>query len=93
MVFATSLFTPFTEAHNRISNFNFFQALSLTPSTVSSALKIANVNGVDGHAGISTDYSNVAPRLGFAYSAALGRSSAAVSVSATSLGTTPPTPI
>src|SRR6202162_2073367 len=63
------LFTPFTEAHNRISNFNFFQALNLTPSTVTSALKIANVNGVDGHAGISTDYSNVAPRLGFAYSA------------------------
>jgi Carboxypeptidase regulatory-like domain len=63
------LFTPFTEAHNRISNFNFSQALSLTPSNVTSALKIANVNGVDGHAGISTDYSNVAPRLGFAYSA------------------------
>ncbi len=63
------LFTPFTEAHNRISNFDFFQALSLNPSTVTSALKIANVNGVDGHAGISTDYSNVAPRLGFAYSA------------------------
>ena len=66
------LFTPFTEAHNRISNFDFFQALSLNPSTVTSALKIANVNGVDGHAGISTDYSNVAPRLGFAYSAAPG---------------------
>ncbi len=64
------LFTPFTEAHNRIANFDFFQALSLNPSTVTSALKIANVNGVDGHAGISTDYSNVAPRLGFAYSAA-----------------------
>ena len=44
----------------------------MTPSTVTSALKIANVNGVDGHAGISTDYSNVAPRLGFAYSAVPG---------------------
>ena len=75
-----SLFTPFTEAHNRISNFDFFQALGLTPSNVTSALKIADVNGVDGHAGISTDYSNVAPRLGFAYSARPGQSSAAVSV-------------
>ena len=65
-------YTPFTEAHNRISNFDFFQALSLTPSNVGSALKIAGVNGVDGHAGISSDYSNVAPRLGFAYSARPG---------------------
>jgi hypothetical protein len=63
------VFTPFTEAHNRIANFDFLQALNLTPATVTGALKIANVNGVDGHAGISTDYSNVAPRLGFAYSA------------------------
>ncbi len=63
------VFTPFTEAHNRIANFNFFNALSLNPSSVTSALKIANVNGVDGHAGISTDYSNVAPRVGFAYAA------------------------
>jgi hypothetical protein len=64
------LFTPFTEAHNRISNFNFSEALGLNPATVTSALKIANVNGVNGHAGISTDYSNLAPRVGFAYSAA-----------------------
>lgn len=62
------VFTPFTEAHNRISNFDFLQALTLTPSTIGSALKIANVNGVDAHAGIKTDYSNVAPRVGFAYS-------------------------
>jgi hypothetical protein len=64
------VFTPFTEAHNRIANFNFVDALGATPGTVTGALKIANVNGVDGHAGISTDYSNVAPRIGFAYSAA-----------------------
>jgi len=63
------LFTPFTEAHNRISNFNFLEALNATPANVTSALKIANVNGVDGHAGIATDYSNLAPRVGFAYSA------------------------
>jgi len=62
------VFTPFTEAHNRISNFDFLQALGSSPSTVASALKIANVNGVDGHAGIKTDYSNFAPRIGFAAS-------------------------
>ncbi len=62
------VFTPFTEAHNRISNFNFTQALGDTGSTINNALQIANVNGVDGHAGIKTDYSNFAPRVGFAAS-------------------------
>jgi hypothetical protein len=62
------VFTPFTEAHNRISNFDFIQALSLTASNVTGALKIANVNGVDGHAGIKIDYSNIAPRIGFSAS-------------------------
>ena len=32
------------------------------------ALQVANVNGVDGHAGIKTDYSNFAPRVGFSAS-------------------------
>ena len=59
------VFTPFTEAHNRISNFDFNQAVSSSPANVASALKVANVGGVDGHAGIKTDFSNVAPRLGF----------------------------
>ena len=62
------LFTPFTEAHNHISNFDFFQALNSSPDSVTNALKVAGQNGVDGHAGIQTDYSNVAPRVGFAYS-------------------------
>lgn len=62
------VFTPFTEAHNHISNFDFLQALADTPSTVSSALKIAGVNGVSNTAGIPTDYRDVAPRLGFSYS-------------------------
>ncbi len=62
------VFTPFTEAHNHLSNFDFFQALNSTPATVGNLLKVAGQNGVDGHAGIQTDYSNVAPRLGFAYS-------------------------
>ncbi len=59
------LFTPFTEAHNRISNFDYLGALGSTPANVGSFLKVANVNGVDSHAGIKTDYSNVAPRVGF----------------------------
>ena len=59
------VFTPFTEAHSHISNFDFNQALGSTSANVNSALKIANVNGVDGHAGLKVDYSNVAPRVGF----------------------------
>jgi hypothetical protein len=62
------VFTPFTEAHNHISNFDYPQALASTASTVSSALKIANVNGVNSQVNIPTDYSNVAPRIGFSYS-------------------------
>ena len=62
------LFTPFTEAHGHISNFNYFQARADTPSNIANALLIANTNGVDGHAGIITNYDNVAPRAGFAYS-------------------------
>ena len=62
------VFTPFTEAHNHISNFDYPQALTLPAANISQALKVANVNGVDGHAGIKTDYSNIAPRVGFSYS-------------------------
>lgn len=63
------LYTPFTEAHDHISNFNYLQALSSTAGTVSGALQIAGVNGVSATAGIPTDYRDVAPRIGFAYSA------------------------
>jgi hypothetical protein len=63
------IYTPFTEAHNHISNFDYLQALGSTPTTVSSALKIAGVNGVSATAGIPTQYNNVAPRVGFAFSA------------------------
>jgi hypothetical protein len=52
------VFTPFTEVHNKISNFD--------PTTVS--ILQAGVNGVSRSAGVTTDYSNFAPRLGFAYS-------------------------
>jgi hypothetical protein len=62
------IFTPFTEAHNHISNFDFPEAMTLTPATVSQALKIAGVNGVDSQVNIPTDYSNAAPRVGFSMS-------------------------
>ena len=62
------VFTPFTEAHNRISNFNYVQALGSTAANVNNALQIANVNGVNANAGIKTDYSNFAPRVGFSAS-------------------------
>ncbi len=62
------LFTPFTEAHNHISNFDFGQALTLNAANVAQSLKIPGVNGVNSNAGIKTDYSNVAPRVGFSYS-------------------------
>ncbi len=61
------VFTPFTEAHGHISNFDFGQALTLPAANITQSLKIANVNGADGHAGIKTDYSNVAPRVGISY--------------------------
>jgi hypothetical protein len=60
------VFTPFTEAHNHIANFDFNSALAATPSTIGSSLQVASVNGVSSTAGIKTDYSNFAPRLGFA---------------------------
>jgi hypothetical protein len=63
------VFTPFTEAHNHISNFDYLQALASTPATVDSALKVAGVSGVSATANIPTNYNNVAPRVGFAYSA------------------------
>jgi hypothetical protein len=51
------IYTPFTELNNHISNFD--------PSCV--CILQAGVNGVSRTAGVKTDYSNAAPRLGFAY--------------------------
>ncbi len=62
------VFTPFTEAHNHISNYDFLEAIGNPTAATSSALKIAGVNGVSATAGIPTNYNNVAPRVGFAYS-------------------------
>jgi hypothetical protein len=63
------IFTPFTEAHNRISNYDFLGAIANPATATSSALKIAGVNGVSSTAGIPTQYNNIAPRVGFAFSA------------------------
>jgi hypothetical protein len=63
------VFPPFTEAHNHISNYNFLGALADPSTATNSALQIANVNGVNRSAGIGTSFDNVAPRLGFAFSA------------------------
>ena len=51
------VYTPFTEKNNHISNFD--------PSCV--CIIQAGVNGVSRTAGVKTDYSNAAPRIGFAY--------------------------
>jgi hypothetical protein len=63
------IYTPFTEAHNHISNFDFLQAQTLTSANINDALKIAGVNGVDSQVNIPTTYTDVAPRVGFAFSA------------------------
>lgn len=58
------VFTPFTEAHGHISNFDFNSALK--GASPNAALQVANTNGVSATAGVKTDYSNIAPRVGFA---------------------------
>jgi len=55
------VFTPFTEENNHISNFN----PNLT--SAGNAILQAGSGGVSRTAGIATDYSNVSPRVGFAY--------------------------
>jgi len=49
------VFTPFTEAHNNISNFD----------PVAAKIIIAGQDGVSPTVNIPTDFSNVAPRIGF----------------------------
>jgi hypothetical protein len=51
------VFTPYTEKHNYLSNFD---ALNLR-------INVAGVNGVSRTGDVRTDYSNIAPRVGFAY--------------------------
>ena len=54
------VFTPFTEAHGYLSNYDPYTNQMLVPGT----------HGVGKTAGVNTDYSNIAPRVGFAFLAA-----------------------
>lgn len=51
------VYTPFTERHGRLSNFSLAKGTLLIPGQ----------NGVGSTAGVRTDYSNFAPRIGFSY--------------------------
>lgn len=51
------LFTPYTETNNILSNFDINTG----------RIVVAGTTGVDSHGNVKTDYSNVAPRFGFAY--------------------------
>jgi hypothetical protein len=63
------VYTPFTEAHNKISNFDFNTAVKATSSAAAgNSLQVAGVNGVSNTAGIQTDHAGFAPRVGFSYS-------------------------
>ena len=66
------VFTPFTEAHGHLANFNWPLAQTLNASNIDSALEIPGVNGISSTAGIKTDYSSFAPRIGFAATVAPG---------------------
>ena len=50
------LFTPYTEVNNILSNFDIYQG----------KIVVAGINA-DSHGNVQTDYSNFAPRFGFAY--------------------------
>ena len=51
------LFTPYTDTNNILSNFD----------TDTGKIVVAGTSGVDGHGNVRVDYSNLAPRVGFAY--------------------------
>ncbi len=71
------VFTPFTEAHGHISNFDPVTNQILVPS---SSFKTLAAQGIDtsgmvpssSTAGVQTDYSNFQPRVGFAATVAKG---------------------
>ncbi|WP_158615360.1 TonB-dependent receptor [Acidipila sp. EB88] len=56
------VFTPFTEVHNALSNFD--------PAT--GTIILANVNGTNQYAGLNPTWTNIAPRIGFALTPAPG---------------------
>ncbi len=67
------VYTPFTEAHGRLSNYDSVNQVLLVPAAGYNFLKSqgADLSGVVSStptAGLKTTYTNVAPRVGFAYS-------------------------
>ncbi len=71
------IYTPFTEADGRISNYDPANHVLLVPAAGYNFLKSqgANLTGIQSStntAGLQTNYGNVAPRLGFAYTARPG---------------------
>ncbi|MCC6263115.1 MAG: TonB-dependent receptor, partial [Bryobacterales bacterium] len=62
------IFTPTTERHNRLSNFDPTDAAMLA----SGKIQMAGVNGISATNGIATQYNNFQPRLGFAATAGRG---------------------
>jgi outer membrane receptor protein involved in Fe transport len=54
------LYTPYTDTKNILSNFDIDTG----------TIVVAGTPGVDGHGNIQTDYTNFAPRVGFAYTPA-----------------------
>lgn len=68
------VYTPFTEAHGRLSNYDPVNHVLLVPAQGYNFLQSqgANLTGVVSStptAGLKTTYTNIAPRVGFAYSA------------------------
>ncbi len=58
------IFTPITEKHNALSNFD-----PTDPATLASGrIQVAGANGVNNAANIATQYGDLQPRVGFAYS-------------------------
>jgi hypothetical protein len=71
------VYTPFTEAHGRLSNYDPVNHVLLVPDQGYQFLKAqgANLSGVVSStptAGLATTYSNIAPRVGFAYNPVSG---------------------
>jgi hypothetical protein len=56
------IFTPFTEKHNALSNFDPTDPATLTGGQI----QVAGANGVSSTVNISTQYRDIQPRLGFA---------------------------
>jgi hypothetical protein len=62
------VYTPFTEAHNKYSNFltGCLNASATTP--IADGTSCWSLGSQDPKIGVKTDYSNIQPRVGFAYS-------------------------